>query len=225
MNSDDALLQGIAEETATELEKFCSKHGLPYADEQRCLAPCCKEATKRVAGSLDPPPALSPFAFGDKHGWLGLGLVDVVLRWPGEDEPPTFLELKCGDKEHTLRPCVWDAVKLAIAVLKGNARAGYLLAGSPAASWEKPVVPGAELFESRPSWETLGPHIRDAFLPDWQKWEKEGHIPGEVAVKFKTVALGTHHLTIAETPWELRLARVEPIGDETDVWPTTLLGQ
>ena len=212
----DTVVERIAQETARELEEFCSTGSLQYANERDHLAKCCKLATERVTASLTPPPALSPFAFGDKHGWLGLGLVDVVLRWT---VAPTFIELKSGNGKNTLRPCVWDAVKLAIAVLKGNAANGYLLAASPAANWK---LAGAELFDSRDEWKTLGPDIRDAFLPDWRKWELEGHIPGKVAVAFKTVALGTQHLTIAGTPWELRLARVESIGDQTVDWATVL---
>jgi hypothetical protein len=79
----------------------------------------------------------------------------------------------------------------------------------------------ADLFESA-EWVTLGPHVRDRFLGDWRKWELEPHIPGRIATAFCTVALGSFPLEIAQTPWELRLARVEPIGDEWVDWPSVL---
>jgi hypothetical protein len=63
---------------------------------------------------------------------------------------------------------------------------------------------------------------RDRFLADWRKWELEPHIPGRVATAFRTVALGSFPLEIARTPWELRLARVEPIGDDWVDWPSVL---
>jgi hypothetical protein len=211
-------LRNVADETARELEMFCVELQLTSPNERDHLARCCKTATARVAGALDPPPALSPYSFGDARGWIGLGTVDVVLRWT--DREPTFLELKCGAGKHVLRPCVWDAVKLSTAVLGRNAASGYLLAGAPTSDWQA-LVPGADLFESA-EWVTLGPHIRDRFRSDWRKWELEPHIPGRVATAFRTVALGSFPLEIARTSWELRLARVEPIGDEWVDWPSVL---
>ena len=75
-------------------------------------------------------------------------------------------------------------------------------------------MPGAEFFGSA-EWETLGPDVRERFLSDWRFWESEAtpHIPGCVGGRFTTVALGSFPLTIGTTPWELRLARVEPSDD------------
>lgn len=56
--------------------------------------------------------------------------------------------------QHSLAPCVWDAVKLAAGLLAGNAEAGYLLVAAPLALWQKPIL-GAQLFESR-TWLTGG---------------------------------------------------------------------
>jgi hypothetical protein len=218
MNSDDDLLRRVADATARELETFCAELQLTYPNERDHLAKCCKTATARLASALDRPPALSPYSFGDPRGWVGLGNVDVVLRWA--DRQPTFLELKCGTGKHVLRPCVWDALKLSTAVLGGNAASGYLLAGAPTSDWRAPV-PGADLFESV-EWVTVGPQVRDRFLADWRKWELEPHIPGRVATAFRTVALGSFPLEIARTPWQLRLARVEPIGDDWVDWPSVL---
>jgi hypothetical protein len=144
--------------------------------------------------------------------------VDVVLRWATGGT--TFVELKCGSDNHALRPCVWDATKLATGLLGGNAGAGYLLAGAPAAKWRE-GIPGSELFLMA-EWETLGTAIRQRFIDDWRKWESEGHIPGRVPAAFQTVGVGAYPLEIAEKAWELRLARVEPIGEAWVEWPTTL---
>ena len=129
MTSDDDLLRSLAAATARELETLCAELTLTSPNERDHLAKCCKTATARLADALDPPAALSPYAFGDPHGWVGLGTVDVVLRWT--DREPIFLELKCGAGKHVLRPCVWDAVKLSTAILGRNAASGYLLAGAP----------------------------------------------------------------------------------------------
>lgn len=220
VDADDHLVGRVAAETARELELFCSANRLAYANERDHLAKCCKIATARVSGSLGQPPALGPHAFGDRHGWVGLGLVDVVLRWA--DRPPTFLELKCGAGKSVLRPCVWDAVKLSTAVLGRNARSAYLLAGAPESDWQA-RAPGSELFESAER-DTLGPHVRDRFLADWRFWESEAtpHTPGRVPARIRTVALGSFPFTIAMTPWELRLARVEPVGSVWTDWPSAL---
>jgi hypothetical protein len=151
--------------------------------------------------------------FGPKHGWLGLGVVDVIFRWT--DQAATFAELKCGE----LWPCVWDAVKLATAVLGGNACSAYLLAGARTSDWERPIA-GAQFFETA-EWMTLGPEVRDRFLPSWQLWERQGHIPGRVPTRFSTVALGAFPLTIAHVRWELRLARIDSAAEWTD-WPRTI---
>jgi hypothetical protein len=216
----EGVLRRIAEETANELEEFCALHGVVHANEMRHLAPCCKVIVGRVADALTLRPALAPFGFGERHGWRGLGLVDAVLRWP--DETATFIELKCGSGDESLKPCVWDAVKLATGVLGGNAAAGYLLAGAPASKWQVAVA-GANLFKAA-EWETLGPGVRDDFISDWRKWEREGHIPGRVPSVFRTAPLGLYELTVGGAPWELRLARVEPVGRTWVDWPSTLDG-
>jgi hypothetical protein len=180
------MLRLLAEAAATALETFCATHGLAYANERDHFAPCCRTAVARITADLDERPALSPYAFGAKHGWVGLGSVDLVVRWP--KRAPAFLELKCGAGAHVLRPCVWDAVKLATAVHGGNAGAGYLLAGAPAPEWAKPIA-GAEFFDTA-EWHTLGPRVRDKFRADWRFWasERSPHIPGRVPHGFSTVA-------------------------------------
>jgi hypothetical protein len=156
----------LAVATASELETFCVERGLSSANERDHLAKCCKAVAVDLTAQLpEPRPALFPFGFGDRHGWIGLGGVDVVFRWT--TRAPTFLELKCGSGTSALRPCVWDAVKLATAVLGGNASSAYMLAGAraPASVWSARCA-GAELFDSG-EWETTGPDIRERFRSDW----------------------------------------------------------
>lgn len=180
---DDTLIRTIAQTAAEDLEVLCAANGLRYANERDHLSKCVKRSVERTAVALAPRPALHPFAFGDRHGWIGLGHVDVVFRWP--DSAPTFLELKCGSGSDALRACVWDVLKLATALLGGNARSAYLLAGAPTAVW-RARHPGAEFFDTG-EWETLGWDIRGRFRSDWIFWESEStpHIPGRVPASSK----------------------------------------
>jgi hypothetical protein len=219
---DDALMCVILQEAAADLEAFCLVNKLRYANERDHLSKSVKRAVERAADEIAPRPALHPFAFGDRHGWVGLGHVDVVFRWP--ERPPTFLELKCGAGNHSLRACVWDVVKLATAVLGGNASTAYLLAGAPAVVW-RAKCPGSEFFESG-EWETLERDIRGRFRSDWSFWESEStpHIPGRVPAAFATLKLEHAALKIAGVPWELRVARVEPTGRGWTDWPSSQHG-
>ena len=215
---DDDLMSRLAAATASKLESFCVERGLLYANERDHLTKCCKAVAVDLTAHLPAPrPALFPFGFGDRHGWIGLGGVDVVFRW--STRAPTFLELKCGSGTAALRPCVWDAVKLATAVLGGNASSAYMLAGAPASVWSAKCA-GAELFDSG-RWETTGPDIRERFRRDWTFWESERtpHVPGRVPTAFRTIARGSMQLAIGGVPWQLRLARIEVLGDHWTDWP------
>jgi hypothetical protein len=218
----DALIEervrAIAAETAAELERHCAEAGLVTANEQKQLQPCCTRATQRLTAGWEPSADLSSKKFGDAVDWVGLGLVDVVLRWP--DNRPTFIELKCGATKDTVGPCSWDALKLATGLLACNAGTGYLLAGMPATLWEAEPL-GSELFDSR-VWTAR--EMRDAFVSWWRHWEKEStpHIPGRVAASFATVAVEAFSLEIGAVPWELRLARVELNGTEWFQWSSTV---
>lgn len=211
--NDEHLVQ-LALETAVELERSCSELAIGHATESKHLDPTCKRVAKRLAPTWSPIASVGPYGFGDKLGWIGLGNVDVVFRRP--DLLPTFLELKCGAKSDSLGPCVWDAVKVAAGVLAGNAEAGYLLAGAPLAQWQKPIL-GAQLFDSR-AWRTSGSEIRGAYSGWWWMWQKGPHIPGRVAATFHTKKLDSFRFQIAGTPWELRLAKVEPARPDWEDW-------
>jgi hypothetical protein len=90
---------------------------------------------------------------------------------------------------------------------------------------QKPPVGGSELFRSE-KWDTAGTAIREKYRSWWWRWQNEKnrrsepspHIPGQVARTFKTIALGTFSFQITGEPWELRLARVRPVGRERDTW-------
>lgn len=228
MHEDDELIVDLGQRSARILEGFCAQHGLTKANERDHLAPACKCAAVEVAARFDVARLLDSSGFGDKLGWTGLGDVDLVFRWPNRGH--TFVELKCGSD---LSACVWDAVKLAAGVLHGNASSAYLLAGAPATAWEKPAR-GAELFTDG-QWQTDGAEIREKYKDWWYAWQEETvpahpkpeppfskvrpnrHLPGLVAEAFETTYLGAFPLTIRESRWELRLARVEPAGAAT-VW-------
>jgi ADP-ribosylglycohydrolase len=222
MSMSNALIEervrAVAAKTAAELERHCAESGVATANEQKQLQPCCTRATRQLAAGWEPTPALTSKRFGDTLGWVGLGSVDVVLRWP--DHPPTFIELKCGAAKDTLGPCSWDALKLASGVLAGNACTGYLLAGLPTALWETETL-GHELFNTR-DWTAT--ELRELFLSWWRYWEKETtpHVPGRVAESFTTFAVGSFPLEIGGSMWELRLARVEPSSRGWLRWRSTL---
>jgi ADP-ribosylglycohydrolase len=211
-------VHAVAVETAAELERHCAELGLATANEQKQLQPCCTRVTKRLVGGWTPTPALTPKTFGNSLGWVGLGPVDVVLRWP--DQSPTFIELKCGATKDTLGPCSWDALKLASGVLAGTAGTGYLLAGLPRALWDAEIL-GHQLFNTR-DW--TASELRESFLAWWRHWEKETtpHIPGRVAESFATVAVGSFPVEIGALMWELRLARVEPSSSGWVQWQSTI---
>lgn len=212
----DGWLTGLTAEAAAITARHAGSAGLTAINEAKHLHPACKQAAKTLAATWQPAPAIGPYGFGDKLGWVGLGLVDMVFRWPGGDR--TFLELKCGASSSSLTACSWDAVKLASGLLAGNAASGYLLAGAPTASWRQSIL-GASLFDAG-TWTTTGPEIRDAFATWWRHWQEESspHVPGRVAARFETVPVTVAPLTVGETPWELRLARVNPVGDEWADW-------
>lgn len=210
MDNDKELI-AVAAASAAALPRLYAERAKENLSEQFHLQPATTLVVERLAPTWAPAPSLVGKTFGDKLGWLGLGPVDTVFHWG--DGTRTFLELKCGTD---LSACVWDSVKLASGLLQKNARAGYLLAGAPTESWEKPVR-GGEFFASR-SWDTTGADVRDAYRDWWGSWEKEGHLPVRVAASFETQALGSFAFGIDGTPWQLRLARVEPVGSTWLEW-------
>ena len=218
MNADDELVQNLTAMTAVQLETLCANGAVVSPNERDHLSKACKMAAAAVASEMQVPPVLSPFGFGPLLGWIGLGNVDLVFRWP--DRQPIFVELKCGCD---LTDCVWDVVKLSAAVLHGNAETGYLLAGAPVARWDA-GTPGGEFFEEG-VWETRGRLVRDAYVKSWRRWQNEAvrrrpnrHIPGLIATAFRTVALGRYPFSVAGVRWEIRAARVDPAGSESVVW-------
>ena len=210
LNNDTEFI-AVATASAAALPRLYAEKRKKNLSEQFHLQPATNLVVERLAPTWDPAPSLVGKKFGEKLGWIGLGHVDNVFHWG--DGTRTFLELKCGQD---MSACVWDSVKLASGLLNGNARAGYLLAGAPTSCWRKPVR-GAELFRSA-IWRTAGVDVRDAYLDWWRRWEAEMHIPGRVAASFQTFALGSFSFEIDGIAWELRLARVEPMGSSWIEW-------
>jgi hypothetical protein len=91
----DQLMNELAREIAVDMPCVYKERGWKDVTEMYCLQPAANRAVARVAPTWSPVPALDSKAFGDKHGWVGVGNVDAVLGWP--DGSRTFLELKCGD--------------------------------------------------------------------------------------------------------------------------------
>jgi hypothetical protein len=211
---DQGLIERLGKAVAREMPIVYAEKGRKNVSEMRHLQPATNRVLERLAPTWMPAPALGSKKFGDMLGWVGLGHVDNVLTWP--DGSRTFLELKCGND---LSACVWDMVKLAAAVLGGNATSAYMLAGASVASWQKPT-PGAEFFRSQ-EWQTMGFDVRARYEKWWRFWQNETtpHLPGRVAPAIRTVTLGSFGFVIAGEAWELRLARVEPVRTDWVDWP------
>lgn len=209
----DAVLVNLAELAATTLSVETQKSAI---NEQHDLQPHCARAARTIA---ERPENIVEVASQDQlliEDWPRLGKVDLALTWPSRDR--VLVELKCGAKNDTLGPCVWDALKCAFALHVGLASAAYLLAGAPETSWSKPIR-AAELLSTR-SWDTAD--LRDRYADWWRQWEKCGDPqPVRLPSSFSTVAVGTFPFQIKGTSWELRLARIERVGELVD-WPRFL---
>jgi hypothetical protein len=147
---------------------------------------------------------------GLRERWPCLGPVDVCLAdGPG---PPAFVELKCGSRADALGPCAWDLVKLAVALGAGTASAGFLVAATTLAQWERRVR-GSELLDGG-TWHA--PCIRAHFRDWWLYWQKDGgggcadgyRPPREVPASFATSPVASEPFAAGGVPWELRIAAV-----------------
>jgi hypothetical protein len=142
--------------------------------------------------------------------WPRLGPVDITLSEP--DQPPSLVELKCGSGPDALGPCAWDLLKLASAVVAGAGSAGYMLAATTRAMWDRPAR-GADIFDSG-AWEAG--NVRELYADWWRSWEKRGDPrPLRVPARGQTAALGEAAFEAGGATWQLRLARVEA---DTDGW-------
>lgn len=213
----DSFLSAVAKATARELECAAAAMGLAKINEQRHLQPAAASAARRLAESSEPAPMVSTQYKLSFPEWPRLGGVDLTLQWEGQ--LPVLVELKCGAGNDALGPCVWDAAKLAFASQRGTAAAGYLLAGAPTSSWNKPIR-GCEFFGSN-VWEIKA--LRSQYADWWKHWEKCGDPqPTQLPLTFSAIEITTVPLLIAETQWELRLTRLATRSDGWLEWPKLL---
>jgi hypothetical protein len=147
---------------------------------------------------------------GLRERWPCLGPVDLCVGDPSE--PPAFVELTCGSGSDALGPCAWDLVKLAVALDAGTASAGFLIAATTAARWER-LIRGSELLEGG---EWHASCIRAHFRDWWRHWQKDGGAgcadgyrpPSEVPSSFATSLVHRQPLVVGGTAWEIRVAEV-----------------
>jgi hypothetical protein len=145
--------------------------------------------------------------------WERLGSVDIALA--RRDGTPVLIELKCGEGRDATGECVWDAAKLAFAV-QCDRGAGFLLAGTRAADWDKPVR-GAEFFEDGPHESAL---LRVLYSDWWRQWERNGDPqPTELPRSFWTERVHSARFDVGGVRWELRLAQVFAYGEDRLPWP------
>lgn len=135
--------------------------------------------------------------------WPRLGSVDLAVTWPNADR--ILVELKCGTNRDSLGPCIWDAAKLALALLRGEGTRAYQLAGAPEASWKRPIR-GCELLGDG-RWTAT--EYREVYLDWWRHWEKQADPqPSDLPAAIETVEIGVFPFSVAGQAWELRVSRV-----------------
>lgn len=217
MNSD-VLLDRVAATTASVLGARAAEEALSTVNERDHLQPACSSAATLVAAGWDSDLAVSTQSKLSFVEWPRLGSFDVALTQP--ERKPIVIELKCGAASDALGPCVWDAMKCALALQHKTVSEAYLLAGAPLEQWSKPVRGGE--FLATGSWQAA--HLRVDYEDWWRHWEKKGDPkPSLLPVSFETVGIGIYPLVVAESPWELRLARVVNAGEESLEWPPFLI--
>ena len=215
---DSAVLE-LSAEAAACLASKAIDGSLVHVNERDHLQPCFSRAAKQLGPSWDQPGApSSPRVRYDD--WPKLGGVDLALTW--SDGLIAFVELKCGAGRDTLDACGWDAVKLAFALARGKASAAYLVAGTTAENWVYPIR-GTELFSSC---EFEATQLRTDYSDAFRMYERDGYrVATLVPERFRTMKLGAFPFAVQGNPWELRVSRVEVVGNKWAAWPPLLEGQ
>lgn len=172
-----------------------------------------RKALEEVAAASPSRPSVSPtLSHGLKEHWPRLGLFDVSLAWtPG---PTVFGELKCASDEDTLMACGWDAAKCAFCLRHGVGQAMLLVAAAPAELWRADCL-GLELFRDD-EWEMVD--IRTRYAKGFRKFERDGYWPLKVPSRFSTVFISRCEFEISGREWEIGVARVEPLGEDSLEW-------
>jgi len=204
----DRLFTAAAEAAAPELTALAERLGRDWINERDHLQPTYRGALESAAAAAWPRPQVSPsLGSGLERCWPRSGKFDVSLRWP--NATTVFGELKCGSDEGTLGACAWDAPKCAMAVRCGTAAAAHLIAAAPATLWKRRAL-GVELLADA-EWEMAD--VRARYASHFTKFEKDGYKPVRVPERLRTVAVGATGFTVADRPWRLGVARVEPVGE------------
>lgn len=199
------LFVAAAEAAAPELTAIAARRGRSHLNEREDLEPAFRRALEALAFDSEPRPLVSHRL---SHGlptavWPKLGRFDVSLQWP---EAMVFGELKCGVDEAALSACAWDALKCAFC-LRHDIGAGMLIvAAAPLAMWRRAKL-GTELFADR-QWDAQ--EIRSRYAAGFLAWERDGNKPLQVPRRFATHDVGRVELVIADAPWLIGIARVEP---------------
>lgn len=207
-------LYTTAAETAgprlTELARRCD---LDYINERDHLQPTFRQALRDTVKEERPGPSVS---FDLNHGleqhWPRLGKFDDALAWGRS--ATVLAELKAGSDECALSACGWDALKAAFCLRHGVGAGMFLIAAAPECLWQSSCL-GLELFDGG-TWNSAD--LRRRYARGFKKFERDGYKPLRVPAAFRTFAGRRTNFAVAEKPWLLGIARVEPLGEEWLDW-------
>jgi|tagenome__1003787_1003787.scaffolds.fasta_scaffold20960996_2 hypothetical protein len=209
----EAFLRRTVAPTAGAVAQLARDLGVTKVNEQRHLAPSFRDVlTDAVEGSPYRTARAGERKLGDRPEWLGVGDVDRLVAGPGG---PAWVELKCGSDHEALCACAWDAPKMALAVSVGRAAHAYLLAATTSEQWRRGIR-GAEFFGERRIERTV--ENRERFADWWAHWEKRDPLPIRLPAVYATELVAHERFEVATTEYELRLTRVEVVGDERYDW-------
>jgi hypothetical protein len=216
VSTPDGWLVELADETARELANRANVGRLSRINERDHLQPSCSAAALIALRRIPESTVSTSFRFRSPL-WPRLGSVDIALL--RADELPIALELKCGTGRDALGPCAWDALKLALGIQSRLLSAGYLVAATTAADWERGYR-GSDFFETG-AFEAL--ELRERYLDWWRQWERlDDPLPVEAPRSFTTQAVCRAPFIVAEVQWELRVAAVTVSTGDRVTWRSAL---
>jgi hypothetical protein len=209
----ERLFCEAAELAGPRLSQVARVERLRTIKETAHLQKVFRAALEELASKARPQPSISPrLSHGLKREWPRLGPFDISLCW-GDLE--VFGELKCGEDDHTLSACGWDAAKQVFCLQHGVGAGMLLVAAAPTAMWDAGGL-GIELFADG-EWDMAD--IRVRYADGFRTWERDGYKPVYVFRRLRTIAVGrTEPFDIGGTPWRIGIARVEPVDEERMDW-------
>jgi len=215
METQDILKELLAD-TALRLEVLARKEHLRHVNERDHQAKCFSSALAQGLDATGYRPAQpKERKLSWPEHWPRVGDVDALLV-PTNGGAVVFVELKCGNKSSSLRSCAWDAVKCALGLRLQDAGEAYLLAGTEAKLWNRPV-PGAQLFSDARPWQSE--QIRTEYRAAFVEYEEcDDPPPTLVPAAFETCFVDSADFVVDGKDWQLRLARVRDVGAEWFRW-------